>query len=103
LPKGYWIAHVDVTDPDAYKLYVAANAIAFAKFGARFLVRGGAFECPEGKTRTRNVVLEFASYEAAKACYASPEYADALRLRQNASHSDVIIIAGYDGPQSGES
>ena len=101
MPKGYWIAHVDVTDPDAYKLYVAANAAAFAKFGARFMVRGGEFECPEGKTRSRNVILEFPSYEAAKACYASPEYAEALRLRRHASHADVIIIAGYDGPQPG--
>ena len=41
LPKGYWIAHVDVTDPEGYKAYIAANAAAFAKFGGRFLVRGG--------------------------------------------------------------
>ena len=39
--KGYWIAHVDVTDPEGYKPYQAANATAFGKFGARFLVRGG--------------------------------------------------------------
>ncbi len=102
MPKGYWIAQVDVTDAEAYKLYVAANARPFAKFGARFLVRGGEFLCPEGKTRSRNVILEFPSYEAAKACYQSPEYAEALRLRKNASEADIIIIAGYDGKQPGE-
>jgi uncharacterized protein (DUF1330 family) len=101
MPKGYWIAHVDVTDPEAYKLYVAANALAFGKFGARFLVRGGDFSVPEGRTRARNVILEFPSYEAAKACYASPEYAEALRLRKIASDADIIILEGYDGAQPG--
>lgn len=101
MPKGYWIAHVDVTDAEAYKEYVAANAVPFAKYGARFLVRGGEFECPEGQTRARNVVLEFPTYEAAKACYNSPEYAAALERRRTAAKSDLIIIAGYDGPQPG--
>lgn len=102
MPKGYWIAHVDVTDPEAYKLYVAANAGPFAKFGARFLARGGDHSVPEGKARARSVILEFPSYEAARACYASPEYAEALRLRKNASEADIIIIEGYDGPQPGD-
>jgi uncharacterized protein (DUF1330 family) len=39
MPKGYWIAHVDVQNPDAYKNYVSANGVAFAKLGGRFLVR----------------------------------------------------------------
>ena len=41
MPKGYWIARVDVSDPEGYQQYVAANAAAFRKFGARFIVRGG--------------------------------------------------------------
>ena len=101
MAKGYWIAHVDVNDIDAYKKYIEANAVAFAKYGARFLVRRGAFSCPEGKTRSRNVVIEFPSYEAATACYASPEYAAAMRLRQHVSEGDLVIIEGYDGPQPG--
>jgi hypothetical protein len=47
MAKGYWVAHVDVKDPEGYKAYVAANAKAFSKYGARFLVRGGRFECKE--------------------------------------------------------
>ncbi|ADZ68469.1 DUF1330 domain-containing protein [Polymorphum gilvum] len=99
MAKGYWIGRVDVQDAEAYKAYVAANATAFAKYGARFLVRGGSFETMEGAARTRNVVIEFPSYEAALACYRSPEYAVAKALRDTAAVSDLIVIEGYDGPQ----
>jgi uncharacterized protein (DUF1330 family) len=59
MPKGYWIASIDVNDPDGYHAYVAANAAAFRKYGAKFMVRGGRFELREGTSRSRNVVLEF--------------------------------------------
>ena len=101
MPKGYWIARVDVSDLEAYKSYVAANAEAFAKYGARFLVRGGRFEAKEGGARARNVVIEFPSYEAALACYDSPEYAAPLAMRRAAAESDLLVIEGYDGPQPG--
>jgi uncharacterized protein (DUF1330 family) len=99
MAKGYWVVRVDVTDPEGYKAYVAANAEAFRKYGARFLVRGGAFEAVEGQSRARNVVIEFADYATALACYRSPEYARAMKLRQPTAIADVIIIEGYDGPQ----
>ena len=66
--KGYWVAHVDVSDPEAYKAYVAANAAAFRKFGGRFLVRGGPFETMEGRLKSRTVVIEFSDYATALAC-----------------------------------
>ena len=74
MAKGYWVARVDVSDPAGYQEYVAANAAAFRKYGARFIVRGGRFEAPEGTARSRNVVLEFKDYETAVACYHSAEY-----------------------------
>ncbi len=98
MAKGYWIARVDVTDPDGYKQYVAANAEAFAKYDAKFLVRGGRFEAPEGSPRARNVVIEFKDYETALACYHSPEYARALAFRLNAGIADLLVIEGYDAP-----
>lgn len=98
--KGYWIAHVDVTDPEGYKAYVAANALPFSKFGARFLVRGGGREVVEGTVRERTVVLEFPSYEAALACYRSPEYQAAFALRRGKAEADLFIVEGYDGPQT---
>jgi len=89
MPKGYWIAHVDVRDAEQYKAYVAANAQPLAAFGGRFLARGGRFENPEGSARSRNVVIEFPSYQAA------------VKLRQPVSVADIVIVEGYDGPQPG--
>jgi uncharacterized protein (DUF1330 family) len=101
MPKGYWIARVDVTDADTYKLYVAANAGAMKRFGARFLTRGGRFEAVDGPHRSRNVVIEFPSYQAALDCWHSPEYQQALQIRRPVSTAEVVIVEGYDGPQPG--
>ena len=103
MPKGYWIARVDVADPEGYKRYVAANAVAFKKFGARFLVRGGSFDNVEGGARQRNVVIEFPSVQAARDCYHSPEYQAAIALRAPVSTADIVIVEGYDGPQPSDS
>lgn len=99
MSKGYWVGHVDVHDPEEYKKYLAANALPFRKYGARFLVRGGKFENPEGSARARNVVIEFPTYEAAVSCWHSPEYQDALKLRKSVSTIDLVIVEGCDGTQ----
>ena len=99
MSKGYWIVRVDVSDPERYKRYVAANAAAFKKYQGRFLVRGGTFETKLGGTRQRNVVIEFPDYATALACYSSPEYRHAIAERGNSAELDVIVIEGYDGPQ----
>ncbi|HJZ44108.1 MAG TPA: DUF1330 domain-containing protein [Hyphomicrobiaceae bacterium] len=98
MPKGYWIAHVNVTNPERYKDYVAANAAPLKKYGARFLVRNGAREVPRGNMGgRRHVVIEFDSYAIAKACHDSPEYQAAARIRDEASTADLVIIEGYEG------
>ena len=99
MTKGYWVARVDVHDAEAYKEYLAANGAAFAKFGGRFIVRGGRFECVSGTSRSRNVVIEFPSYEAALACWNSPEYQAARAKQRGGADVDMILIEGYDGPQ----
>jgi len=99
MAKGYWIVRVDVADPEKYKNYVAANAVAFKKYGARFIVRGGKFENPEGSSRARNVIIEFPNHQTALDCWNSPEYQKALAFRKPISTGDVVIIEGYDGPQ----
>ncbi|MDQ6434185.1 DUF1330 domain-containing protein [Mesorhizobium sp. LHD-90] len=92
--KGYWIALVDVTDPETYKKYIAANAAPFAKFGAKFPVRAGQYSNPEAPTGNRHVVVEFDSYETALACYNSPEYQEALKYRLAASTGHFVIVEG---------
>ena len=99
MPKGYWIVRVDITDQEKYKAYVAANAEPLRKYGARFLVRTGRFENPEGGSRTRNAVIEFPTYEAAVECWHSAGYQQVLKLRQPVSTADLVIIEGYEGPQ----
>ncbi len=97
--KGYWVARVDVHDAESYRDYVASNGIAFAKFGARFLVRGGSYENPAGSSRSRNIVLEFPSYQAARDCWVSTEYQAARAKQKGGAEMDLLIIEGYDGPQ----
>ncbi len=97
MAKGYWVAHVDVNDPQAYEAYKAANAAAFSEFGARFIVRGGARELRDGQLRARTVVIEFPTYKAALACYNSQTYQDAKALREPVSTCDLVIVEGYDG------
>ena len=99
MAKGYWIARIDVTDQTKYDRYRAANGEALKKYGGRFLVRGGTFERPEGRARSRNVVVEFPSYQAAADCYHSPEYQKAKAERAGGAEFDFIVIEGYDGPQ----
>ena len=94
MARGYWIGRGDVWNPEAYQGYMAANGAAFAKFGGRFLVRGGAFEGKEGSHRSRQVIVEFPDYAAALACYHSHEYAAARLLRDGAAVLDLVIVEG---------
>ena len=99
MPKAYWIGRVDVHNEEGYKPYAAANPAIFRKYGGRFVVRGGKFECVEGGSRSRNVVIEFPDYESAIACYRSPEYQANIKIRQPNATADLIIVEGYEGPQ----
>ena len=99
MPKGYWIVRVDIANEQQYSKYMMANAEPFKKYGARFLVRGGRFENPEGTSRARNAVIEFPTYEAALACWKSPEYQRAIKLRESVSTMDLIIAEEYDSAQ----
>ncbi|MCF5710039.1 DUF1330 domain-containing protein [Pseudomonas syringae] len=95
--KAYWIAHVDVTDPQQYSDYTQRAPAAFALFGGKFLARGGRSEALEGRaTPQRTVVIEFESYEQAMACYRSPEYQHAMSHRQGASKADIVIVEGME-------
>lgn len=97
MPKGYWIAHNQVNDPDGYEAYKAAAAPALREFGARFLVRGGPQDLVEGEMKPRTVVIEFPSLQAAQDCYNSATYQGAKDIRKPLADGDLIIVEGYDG------
>ncbi|OZB13336.1 MAG: hypothetical protein B7X55_13080 [Rhodobacterales bacterium 34-62-10] len=90
--SALWIAHVTVTDPDAYGRYAALAGPAIAKHGGTFIARGGRFVQLEGKERPRNVVARFPSLEAAETCYHSPEYQEALAHARGASERELVIV-----------
>ena len=94
MAKGYWIARIDVRDPEAYKSYVAAAKPAFERFGASFLARGGACDTVEGPGRSRNVIIEFPSMEAARNCYNSTEYQVAKAIRQKVADGEIVLVEG---------
>jgi uncharacterized protein (DUF1330 family) len=94
MPKGYWIARVDVRDAENYKDYVDAAKAAFEKYGAKFLARGGEHEKAEGPGRARNVIIEFESLKVAQVCYHSPEYQRAAAIRQKVADGEIVLVEG---------
>ncbi|MBW4962930.1 DUF1330 domain-containing protein [Sulfitobacter sp. CW3] len=87
-----WIAHVTVTDEDAYGQYAKLAGPAIADHGGKFLARGARFVQLEGKERPRNVVARFPSLEEAVACYNSPAYQEALSHAKDASERELLVV-----------
>lgn len=87
-----WIAHVHVTDPQAYGRYAALATKAIAAHGGVFLARGGRHVQLEGRDRARNVVARFPSIEAAVECYNSLAYQEALSHAKGAAERDLMVV-----------
>lgn len=87
------IVDIEVTDPVRYEDYKRLASASIAAHGGRYLVRGGASEVLDGDwTPRRLVVLEFDSFEQAKGWRASPEYAEAKKVREGAARSNMIVV-----------
>jgi uncharacterized protein (DUF1330 family) len=94
-PKGYVVAEISVTDPEAYKQYAATVPPIIAKFGGKYLARGGQTVAEEGDPPSgRIVVIEFDSLAAARSFEDSREYQAAAPLRQKAARSRVFLVEG---------
>jgi len=92
---AYVIARVEVTDATRYRKYVESTPPTIAKFGGRFVARGGQTVSLEGPDETRRVViLEFPSLERAQAWYASDDYQTVRELRVGAAEGDFLAIDG---------
>ena len=94
MPKGYIIAHVTVTDPEAYKEYVVRDTPILKNLGGKFVIRGGQSQVVEGSSFERHVVIEFPSYEAAVAAYNDPDYQEVAKIRRKNADSTIIIVEG---------
>ncbi|MEI4470659.1 DUF1330 domain-containing protein [Frigidibacter sp. MR17.24] len=90
--SALWIAHVTVTDPEAYGRYAALAGPAIAKHGGTFLARATRYVQLEGTDRSRNVVARFPSLEDAVACYHSPEYQEALSHAKGAAERELVVV-----------
>jgi uncharacterized protein (DUF1330 family) len=95
---GYLIANLDITNPAGFEEYRTKVTPLIAKFGGRYLVRGGDVKTLEGNLPIhRLVVLEFPSVEAAQRFYDSPEYQPLLKIRLASTKSDLVLVPGYSG------
>ncbi len=94
MPKGYIISRVDIKNPEAYAQYAAAATKVIAAHGGKPLARGGRSESLEGPARARNVILEFESYDAARAYFHSADYQAARALREGAAEIEMVLVEG---------
>jgi uncharacterized protein (DUF1330 family) len=92
---AYLIVDIHVKNPDGYDEYRRQVPATLAKYGGRFVVRGGTTETLEGDWMPKRVVVvEFPTMDALKRWYASPEYKPLIALRQQHSSGDVIAVEG---------
>jgi len=92
---AYLIVNVEVTDPVRYAEYIKRAPASIAQYGGKYLARAGRAETLEGEwTPKRFVVLEFPTYDRAKAWWACEEYRGPKALRQSASVTNMILVEG---------
>jgi len=96
MKKGYIIVRVSILDSNLFKQYPPLSAEVMNKYGGKYIIRGGKTDVLEGEWPVdRTTVVEFESFERAKKCYESVEYSKAIKIRQNSTKSDLILIEGY--------
>ena len=93
--SAYVVSEVDVRDAEDFEVYRTIAAKAIAQYGGRYLVRGGAASVVEGGPPPKNIIIvEFPTMERLREWYASPEYAEALKVRQTALDRRLIFVEG---------
>jgi uncharacterized protein (DUF1330 family) len=93
--SAYVISEIEIRDAAAMEAYRSLAAPAIAQYGGRYLVRGGAAEVVEGGPPPKTlIIVEFPSMARLREWYASPEYAEALKVRQRALERRLIFVEG---------
>lgn len=92
---AYLIADIEVLDPVGYEQYRAGVPATIARYGGRYLARGGPTRVLEGQwSPSRCVILEFPSLAQAEAWWASPEYQPMRAIRERTSRSNLVLTEG---------
>jgi uncharacterized protein (DUF1330 family) len=92
---AYLVVDIDVTNPAQFEEYKKLAPAAIARYGGRYLIRGGAYEALEGDWKPQRLtVVEFDSMEKAKAFYGSPEYQVAIKARHGAANMNMLLVQG---------
>ena len=100
MPAAYLIVESNITDPEAFKRYMAQAPAVVRAFGGEYLVRGGRMAVQEGDWRPpRLTVLRYPDFETAQRMYDSPEYTAARALRRGATAVfNMVLVEGVDAP-----
>ncbi|MEQ1879391.1 MAG: DUF1330 domain-containing protein [Burkholderiales bacterium] len=92
---AYLISQIDVHDPVGYEEYRKLVGASLAKYGGKFIARGGKIDVLEGDWSPQRVVIcEFESLVRARQWYESPEYKPAMDIRQKTSKANIIVVDG---------
>ena len=96
--SAYLIVEVETIDEALMAEYRKHTPGAIARFGGKFIVRGGKTRTLEGDWKPqRIVVIEFPDYESAERFYGSEHYKPILAMRLKAGRSKAILVDGHDG------
>ncbi len=94
---AYLVVNIEVTDPEHYAEYVRVVPATLAKYGGRYLARGGRAETLEGLVAAKRVVLvEFPTVERAKQWWDSEEYRGPKALRRRTANASIILVEGME-------
>ena len=92
---AYLVVDIEVTNPAQFEEYKKLAPAAIARYGGRYLIRGGAYEAIEGNWKPQRItVVEFESMEKAKAFYTSPECQAAIKTREGAANMKMLLVQG---------
>ena len=96
---AYLISQIEIHDPVGYEEYRKLVLPSLAKYGGKFIARGGRIDVLEGDWSPRRVVIcEFESLERARKWYESEEYRPAMEIRQKTATADIIVVEGATPP-----
>jgi len=92
---AYVFAEIEIVNPGGYKEYTTTVPATIAKYGGKFLTRGGAVEVLEGEwPNRRRVIIEFPSLDAAKRWWNSPDYEKPKAMRRANSRGRLLLLEG---------